>query len=152
MGLVFSIDIKRVPVTLHFMSKWRFNNVRVIKIDFTDFCCKKTVFLSFLREILGIMRFRWIVLLIMKGNDYYNIHKKLQTHSTNFFFFFFFFFFWLGAKKKRQLANIPSNPEFNTLLFLYPKEGWYNYNSTISCSHLVVEKRFSGPKRSSRGW
>ena len=31
-------------------------------------------------------------LLIVKGNDYYNIHRKFQVHSTNIFV--------LGAKNK----------------------------------------------------
>ena len=40
--------------------------------------------------------------LIVKGNDYYSVHRKFQVHSTNIFV--------LGAKQISQGDNHPSLP------------------------------------------
>ena len=46
--------------------------------------------------------------LIVRGNDYYNIRRKFQVHSTNIVV--------LGAKKKyRKVATTPSTPNFDSL-------------------------------------
>ena len=52
--------------------------------------------------------------LIMKGNDYYNVHRKFQVHSTNIFA--------LGAET-RKVATTPSTPNFDSLPYPYPRVG-----------------------------
>ena len=52
-------------------------------------------------------------LLIMKENDYYNIHKKFQVHNTSIF--------GLGAKIKiGKWQQPPSTPNFHSLPYPNP--------------------------------
>ena len=71
---------------------------------------------KFLPKILGICDFDGFFWLIMKGNDYYNIHRKFQVHSTNIFV--------LGAKTNiARWQPPPSTPNFDSLPYPYPRVG-----------------------------
>ena len=53
-------------------------------MDFADFDENKPHF-KFSVKIIGIGNFDEVFWLIVKGNDYHNIHKKFQVHSSNIF-------------------------------------------------------------------
>ena len=62
------------------------------------------------------MRFWWGFWLIVKGNNYYNIHRKFQVHSTNIVV--------LGAKTNiARWQPPPSTPNFDSLPYPYPRVG-----------------------------
>ena len=60
-------------------------------------------------------------MLIMKGNYYYNMHRKFQVHSTNIFF--------LDKVQKQILQGgidpSPSITKFDSLSYPYLGVGWY---------------------------
>ena len=80
-----SIDTKKVPVALHLTSQWRFNDVRVTKNWILRILDEKRPNFKFLQKILGICDFDGGFWLIVKGNNYYNIHRKFQVHSNKYF-------------------------------------------------------------------
>ena len=47
--------------------------------------------------------------LIMKGNEYFNIHRKFEVHSTNIFGF------WAKLNIYCQVATAPSTTNFDSL-------------------------------------
>ena len=55
-GPSLSIDTKKVPVALYLTSQWRFNDVMVLKKDFTDFRWKYADFQIFATNPMN-MRF-----------------------------------------------------------------------------------------------
>ena len=81
----------------------------------------------------------FVFLIIIKGNDYFNIHRKFEVHSTNIF----------GFRAGLNIARWQPPPLSLTLKALpYPEVGWkflfFAKNDrkrypTISYSHLVAE-------------
>ena len=69
---------------------------------------------TFSPKILGICNFGGVCL-IVKGNDYYNMHRKFQVHSTNIFV--------LGAKTNIARWQPPPTPNFDSLPYPYPRVG-----------------------------
>ena len=98
-----SIDTKKVPVVLHLTSQRRFNDARVHKrLDFARVLDENRPNFKFSPKILGISDFDESCLLIVKGNDYYNIHRKFQVHSSNIF--------CLGSKNKYREDSRGGSP------------------------------------------
>ena len=82
------------------------------------------------------------VFLIMKWNEYHNIYKNFQVHSS--------ITFGLGAKTNIARRKQPSStPNFDSLPYPYSKVGWWiifakmtaKDDPTISSSHLVAGKQ-----------
>ena len=83
------------------------------------------------------------LLKIMKGDDYYNIHRKFQVHSTNII--------WFQAKTNIARWKPPPSPNFDSLPYPYPRSSQGRVvifcpakmtekdDPTISFSHLNVE-------------
>ena len=67
-----------------------------------------------LEEYVILMQF----LQIMKGNDYYNLHKKFEVQNTVSIFEL------RALNKYRQVATISLYPTFDSLPYCYPKVGW----------------------------
>ena len=80
---LLSIDTKKVPVALHLTSQWRFNDVRVTKNWILRILDKYAKFQIFAKNPRN-MRFWWGFWLIVKGNDYYNIHRKFEVRAPIF--------------------------------------------------------------------
>ena len=53
--------------------------------------------------------------LVVNGNDYYNIHRKFQVHTTNIFV--------QEQKQISQGGNHPPTPNFDSLPYPYPRVG-----------------------------
>ena len=79
----------------------------------------------------------------MKGNDYYNIHRKFQVHSP---------VIWIRSKNKnREVATThPSTCNFDSLPYPTPRVVNFFFffakmtakdDPIITCSHLVAETR-----------
>ena len=87
------------------------------------------------------MQFEWVFLLIMKGNDYYNIHRKFQVHSTSIL--------GLGAKTKiRKWQPPPSIPNFDSLPYSYPKVGcqfFFFFSAEVTALMIQLPVR-AGPR------
>ena len=97
-------------------SQWRFNDVIVRNNRILQIFAENMLIFKFSPKILGKCDFDGVfpggVLLIMKGNDYFDIHRKFQVHSTSIF--------GLGAKtKNREVATTQSTPNFDSLPYPY---------------------------------
>ena len=73
---------------------------------------------KFSPKILGICDFDgfFAFWLIVRENDYHNVHRKFQVHSTNIFV--------LGAKTNiTRWQPSPSTPNVDSLPYPYPRVG-----------------------------
>ena len=77
-----SIGTKKYP---SFDVTMTFYDVRVTKNWILRILDENRPNFNFSPKILGICNFYGVFALIVKGNDYYNVHRKFQVHSTNIY-------------------------------------------------------------------
>ena len=120
-----SIDTKKVTVALRLTSQWRFNDVIVTKNWILQIFAVNMLIFTFSPTILRKCDFDGIFFTNYEGNDYYNIHRKFQVHSTSIF--------GLGAKTKTgKWQPTPSTPNFDSLPYPYHKVRWSFFFSKMT--------------------
>ena len=107
-GPSLSIDTKKVSVTIHLRSQWRFKwRQRHRKSDFYGFCQNISPKILEMCDFEEVFYWLWKVI---------TIYQKYKVHSSNIF--------GAGATTKyRQVATTPSIPRysFDSLLYLFPQ-------------------------------
>ena len=114
--LLFPLIPKNTLIALHLTLQWWFNDVRVMKNWILRILDENRRNFKLFAKNPRNMRLWWVFWLIVKGNYYYNEHRKFQVHSTNVFL--------LGAKTNiARWQPSPSTPNFDSLPYPYLRAG-----------------------------
>ena len=134
-----SIDSKKLPIALHLTSQWRVDDVRVTKNWILRILDENRPNFKFSTKNLRNMRFWWSFWLIVKGNDYYKIHRRFQVHSTNIFV-------WEQKQVSQGGNHLPIRnfDSFPYLLFCANMTG--KDDPTINCTYLMVKLTLTWPR------